>query len=93
MTDILNTPSLEWMHDPKRKCALPKQYDTPETAGAFADQWHPTPILERNATKLCRKCPVSTACLTYALDNPELEGVWGGTTTTQRATLRGESVA
>lgn len=93
MTDILNIPSPNWMSDPDRNCAIPDQYDTPRSAGVFADQWHPSPIHERAATKLCRSCPVQTACLRYALDNPELEGVWGATTTAQRAALRGEAGA
>ena len=93
--DIFNIASPAWMEDPRRKCAIPPQYDTPETIGAFADQWHPSPINERQATRLCRGCPkgVKTACLRYALDRPELEGVWGGTTTAARRLMRGESVA
>lgn len=84
MSDILNIPSPEWMHHPDRNCAIPPQYDTPEAAGAFSDQWFTPAVQERAATKLCRGCPVQTACLTYALANPELEGVWGATTTAQR---------
>jgi hypothetical protein len=36
------------------------------------------------AQALCRECPVRTACAQYALDNPELKGVWGGTTAADR---------
>lgn len=35
------------------------------------------------ARRVCRKCPVMTECLTYALKNRP-EGVWGATTTTER---------
>ena len=36
------------------------------------------------ARAICSGCPVIEHCLAYALDNPELEGVWGGMTTRER---------
>lgn len=88
MSDILNISSPEWMSDDRRACAIPAEF-TPQEAGAIADQWHPTPILERAATRLCRPCPleIREQCLMFALDNPELEGVWGKTTTAQRQAM------
>ncbi len=32
-----------------------------------------------SAMLLCGTCPVATECLSYALSNPTLTGVWGGT--------------
>ena len=40
------------------------------------------------AKAVCDACPVSDACLAYALPNPALLGVWGGTTTLERKTIR-----
>ncbi|MFI1734021.1 WhiB family transcriptional regulator [Streptomyces acidicola] len=37
-----------------------------------------------HAKGLCQECPIRTACAQYALDNPELKGVWGGTTAADR---------
>ena len=44
---------------------------------------------ERERAKgLCQGCPIRTACAQYALDNPELSGVWGGTTAADRRSFR-----
>lgn len=40
------------------------------------------------ARSICRRCPVKLTCLRYALDDPTLEGIWGGTTTRERKDLR-----
>lgn len=42
----------------------------------------------RKAIALCADCPVITECRSYALARPELSGVWGGTTDTERDRLR-----
>jgi hypothetical protein len=36
------------------------------------------------AVALCRECPLQRPCAQYALDHPEVRGVWGGTTTADR---------
>lgn len=36
------------------------------------------------AVALCVECPIRVACAQYAFDNPELKGVWGGTTVADR---------
>ena len=41
-----------------------------------------------HAKGICQSCPVSPACLRYALDDPDLVGVWGGTTERERRTIR-----
>lgn len=92
MTDIFAIESPNWMNHPGRNCAIPDEF-TPKETGQIADQWMPSPINERRATKLCRGCPVSIQCAAYAIERPELEGVWGGTTTSERALMRQESVA
>lgn len=38
----------------------------------------------RRAIKVCQRCTVKDACLSYALDNEIDFGVWGGLTERQR---------
>jgi WhiB family redox-sensing transcriptional regulator len=40
------------------------------------------------AKAVCRRCPVQTECLAYALTHDERFGVWGGTSANERAVLR-----
>lgn len=42
------------------------------------------------AKAICAQCPVIAECLAYALPSPSLEGVWGGTTSTERDRLRAQ---
>ena len=42
----------------------------------------------RAALAVCRRCPVRAPCLAYALGDPELVGIWAGTTGEERAALR-----
>lgn len=47
--------------------------------------WFSKSSSERELAKaLCCECPIRTACAQHALDNPELRGVWGGTTLADR---------
>lgn len=61
--------------------ALCAQVDTelffPDKGGA------PSP-----AKDICAACPVITQCRDYALADPSLWGVWGGTTTVDRQRIR-----
>lgn len=40
------------------------------------------------AITVCSRCEVITECLAYALDNGISEGVWGGLSEDERATLK-----
>jgi WhiB family transcriptional regulator, redox-sensing transcriptional regulator len=40
------------------------------------------------AKKVCAGCASVQPCLTYALEHPELSGVWGGKTDNERDQLR-----
>lgn len=42
------------------------------------------------ARRICMRCPERQSCLGYALDDSSLVGVWGGTTTAERAVMRSE---
>lgn len=41
----------------------------------------------RAAIAVCRGCTVRDHCLSYALDNPDLEGIWGGMRRSERRLL------
>ena len=66
----------------------------PTLAGALCAQVDPTLWFpekgESNtaAKKICHRCDIEAACLTIALADPELEGVWGGTSHRERQTMR-----
>ncbi len=68
---------LTWMDD--AACA-----DHPEP-----DLWFPERGGTTKAAKaICATCPVRAECLQYALDDPDVEGVWGGTSTKDRKQIR-----
>lgn len=45
------------------------------------------------AKAVCRTCPVIAQCAQYAIERPELEGIWGGTTANDRRDIRAEQPA
>ena len=47
----------------------------------------------RAAKAICARCPIAPTCLRDALDDPSLEGVWGGTTEREREHLRRDGAA
>jgi WhiB family transcriptional regulator, redox-sensing transcriptional regulator len=40
------------------------------------------------AKTVCRRCPVSTECLAYALETGQNDGVWGGMSEDERRSLK-----
>ena len=44
----------------------------------------------RQAKSVCAGCPVLEECMEYAVADPELSGVWGGTTSRERREIRRE---
>ena len=42
----------------------------------------------RDAKKVCASCEVKAACLTYALENDERFGIWGGLSSRERRKIR-----
>ena len=44
------------------------------------------------AKEVCDRCPVKYECLTFALETGQDFGVWGGTTETERRTMRRKQV-
>jgi WhiB family redox-sensing transcriptional regulator len=47
----------------------------------------------RPAKAVCAGCPVLDTCRAYALDRPELSGIWGGTSDRERRALRRAAAA
>lgn len=48
----------------------------------YPDDWFPTPGSEKsvteNAIAMCESCPVRLACLDYAIEHGERDGIWAG---------------
>jgi WhiB family redox-sensing transcriptional regulator len=45
------------------------------------------------AKRICRTCPVRTPCLTWALDQANSSGIWGGTTEDERRAIRRTAIS
>ncbi|MGY4923644.1 WhiB family transcriptional regulator [Streptomyces sp. 900105755] len=43
------------------------------------------------AKAVCTRCPVRERCLQWALDVGQVEGIWGGTTESERRAMRRRS--
>jgi len=53
------------------------------------DLFHPVKGGSNRAAKaVCARCDVRPDCLAYALGDPTLDSVWGGTTETERRRIR-----
>jgi WhiB family transcriptional regulator, redox-sensing transcriptional regulator len=40
------------------------------------------------AKELCSQCPYKMACYAYAMEQPYIDGIWGGTTEAERSNTR-----
>lgn len=74
------------MSEPWRHRAACRDRDTnywfPEKRGAN----NPATVM---AVSICKtKCPVIEQCLKWAMDKPELHGIWGGKTAEERRGMR-----
>lgn len=49
------------------------------------------PVDVATAKKVCERCPERVPCLAFAMANP-VDGIWGGTTTSERRDLRRRSM-
>jgi WhiB family redox-sensing transcriptional regulator len=95
LRELIGINEQTWMEHPGRNCAQRPDALNDEIQ-IHADAWFPSedgPTETKptgRARRLCDGCPVASACLAYALTDPELRGIWGGTTTADRAKLRGD---
>ena len=71
----------EWMADTPCATVDPETFFPP--SGGLSV------IVAREAKKVCGACRSQAACLTYALADHSLFGIWGGTTEKDREKLRG----
>lgn len=65
----------------------------PACSGMPGDMWFPTDLpavsaTTRRALALCGECPLTAACLQFALDRGIDEGIWGGTLPSTRSLLK-----
>ena len=72
--------SVEWMRDGACR-------------GGSVDVWFPEQPDFRDAREVCRRCRVRVECLDYAVRRPEVFGVWGGTSPTERVEIRRRRIA
>lgn len=47
----------------------------------------PTPSASEEALTYCARCPVTRECLSWATENNERHGIWGGQTPRQRSSI------
>jgi WhiB family redox-sensing transcriptional regulator len=57
-----------------------------DTTGFFPDRGQQDVI--KQAKAICARCPVRAECLTYAMQNGEKYGIWGGYSEKERRKLR-----
>ncbi|WP_017604681.1 WhiB family transcriptional regulator [Nocardiopsis alkaliphila] len=72
---------MDWRHD-----AACRDED-PELFFPIGD-FGPALIQIEEAKAVCRRCPVSSACLKWALESGQDGGVWGGTSEEERRRLK-----
>ncbi|MEU3287816.1 WhiB family transcriptional regulator [Streptomyces longwoodensis] len=58
---------------------------------ADPDAYFKDGLRPREARLLCQGCEHVDPCAAFALERPELSGVWGGTTTEERRAVRRRS--
>jgi WhiB family redox-sensing transcriptional regulator len=58
-------------------------------AATDPDLWFAVGAVEhREAKSICRRCPVRSQCLAYAMEAPVDHGIWGGMTERERRRYR-----
>ena len=73
--DSISVADFEWHDDALCAQSDPTLFDSGD---------HDAPNPYAKARAICRQCPVIARCLTWALENDERYGVWGGMTPGER---------
>lgn len=68
------------------RASRPGWFDDAACRGAGPGPWFSMNV--GRARRICWECPVRLECLSYALADPELLGLWGGLTAPERARVR-----
>ena len=76
---------MDWRHHALCRTEDPELFFPIGTTGPAAVQ------VER-AKVVCRRCPVVSDCLTWAMDSGQDSGVWGGTSEDERRALKRRDV-
>jgi WhiB family redox-sensing transcriptional regulator len=71
---------MDWRHHALCRDEDPELFFPIGTAG-------PAAVHVEEAKVVCRRCPVVTDCLTWALETGQDAGVWGATSEDERRTL------
>lgn len=82
---MIRSPAGEWVRD--ALCA-----ELVRTGKARAEWWFPErgeTHVARWAKEVCAACPVREPCLDWAVNLPETDGIWGGTSARDRKKIAG----
>lgn len=99
---MITRPGLEWSPGAGGPvfAAEPVALEVPEWMShglcgeVGGDDWFPEKGgSTREAKKVCRSCLVRPDCLTYALENDERFGIWGGLSELERRHFKREAAA
>lgn len=90
----LMAPAAPELPDLERLLSRPAWMNRGSCRGQDQRIWFPGKgqSLER-ARAICDTCPVRVDCLQHALSNPDLSGIWAGTSHKERTRLRRSAVA
>ncbi len=64
-----------------------------EVGGHIFFPAHGDYVTARLAKSICASCPIKIDCLREALADPNLDGIWGGTSRRERNRLRDKAVS
>jgi WhiB family redox-sensing transcriptional regulator len=67
---------------------LPRGFDDAACRPHPTSWWFADGPEDVEATLICMQCEARRACLEYALEHPELLGIWAATTPQERAEIR-----
>jgi WhiB family redox-sensing transcriptional regulator len=71
---------MDWRHHALCRDEDPELFFPIGTAG-------PAAVQVEEAKVVCRRCPVTSDCLTWAIESGQDAGVWGGTSEDERRRL------
>jgi WhiB family redox-sensing transcriptional regulator len=76
------------MRDPSGMSGYPRGFEGAACRAYPTRWWFADGPEDVEATLICMGCRVRRTCLEYALEHPELVGIWAATTPEDRAAIR-----